>query len=104
MCVGMAAGSISTLGFAYLTPMLERKIGLGDTCGVHNLHGIPGILGGLVRLPARIQDSSSSGVAFATGPKVVPHNWEAVRRSQHGLIVSHPLSAYAPGPMRDILG
>ena len=48
MTVGLAAGCISTLGFAYLTPLLERSIGLGDTCGVHNLHGIPGILGGLV--------------------------------------------------------
>jgi ammonia channel protein AmtB len=50
LLVGAAAGVISVLGFAYLTPLLERVIGLGDTCGVHNLHGIPGLLGGLVRL------------------------------------------------------
>ena len=48
LVVGLAAGAISTLGFAYLTNALEHAIGLGDTCGVHNLHGIPGILGGLV--------------------------------------------------------
>ena len=53
LVVGLAAGSISTLGFAYLTPLLERSIGLGDTCGVHNLHGIPGIIGGLVRVLER---------------------------------------------------
>ena len=47
--VGLAAGTISTLGFAMLSPLLEEKTGLGDTCGVHNLHGIPGLLGGLVR-------------------------------------------------------
>lgn len=45
--LGMAAGAISTLCFAYLSPLLERKTGLTDTCGVHNLHGIPGCLGGL---------------------------------------------------------
>ena len=52
--VGLAAGTITTLGFAFLSPLLEEKVGLGDTCGVHNLHGMPGLLGGLVRaLPRR---------------------------------------------------
>ena len=54
LLVGVAAGIISVVGFAFLTPLLERSIGLGDTCGVHNLHGIPGILGGLVRLQSSL--------------------------------------------------
>lgn len=48
LAIGFLTGIISTLGYQYLTPYLERKIGLYDTCGVHNLHGIPGIIGGLV--------------------------------------------------------
>ncbi|KIZ01774.1 Ammonium transporter Rh type C [Monoraphidium neglectum] len=48
LAVGAFAGAMSTAGFARLTPLLERRMGLGDTCGVHNLHGLPGILGGLV--------------------------------------------------------
>lgn len=45
---GLLAGIISTFGFMYLTKFLNSKIGLMDTCGVHNLHGIPGLLGGIL--------------------------------------------------------
>lgn len=44
MLIGAIAGIVSCLGFIYLTPKLQEKIGLYDTCGVHNLHGMPGIL------------------------------------------------------------
>uniref|UniRef100_A0A4W6F1C5 Ammonium transporter Rh type A n=1 Tax=Lates calcarifer TaxID=8187 RepID=A0A4W6F1C5_LATCA len=47
MVIGFVAGIISTLGFKYLTPILASNLGIQDTCGVHNLHGMPGILGGL---------------------------------------------------------
>ncbi|KAH3746292.1 rhesus-associated glycoprotein [Pelomyxa schiedti] len=47
MAIGITAGTISTLGFRYLQPFLQNRFGLHDTCGVHNLHGMPGLLGGL---------------------------------------------------------
>ena len=48
MLVGTAAGVLSVCGYVYATPFLDRLLGLGDTCGIHNLHGMPAILGGLV--------------------------------------------------------
>lgn len=44
--VGLVAGIISTLGFSYSTAFFERLLGLADTCGVQNLHGAPGVVGG----------------------------------------------------------
>lgn len=44
--IGFFGGCVSTLGFNYLSAILY-KCGIHDTCGVHNLHGIPGVLGGI---------------------------------------------------------
>jgi ammonium transporter Rh len=48
MLCGIGAGTVSSLGFAVLGPWLRRKIYLHDTCGINNLHGMPGIVGGIV--------------------------------------------------------
>jgi len=49
LALGLAAGAISTIGYAKLD---LSRIGLSDTCGVHNLHGMPGILGAIVGFAA----------------------------------------------------
>ncbi|KAL4671480.1 hypothetical protein H8959_004189 [Pygathrix nigripes] len=48
LIIGFICGIISTLGFVYLTPFLESRLHIQDTCGINNLHGIPGIIGGIV--------------------------------------------------------
>ena len=49
MIVGSIAGAISTLGYKYLLEIL-KKVHIHDTCGVHNLHGMPGVLSGLAAI------------------------------------------------------
>eukprot|EP00035_Acanthoeca_spectabilis_P039036 m.58436 g.58436 ORF g.58436 m.58436 type:complete len:457 (+) comp9411_c0_seq2:128-1498(+) len=47
MLVGLVASAVSVWGYTVLTPWLNAKLKLDDTCGVHNLHGMPGIIGGI---------------------------------------------------------
>jgi ammonium transporter Rh len=45
--IGILAGVLSTFGFAVLQPRVEALIKGIDTCGVMNLHGLPGLMGGV---------------------------------------------------------
>ena len=45
--IGLIAGALSVYGYTTIQPYLAEKFGLDDTCGVHNLHGMPGIMGGI---------------------------------------------------------
>ncbi|CAL1674281.1 unnamed protein product [Lasius platythorax] len=47
LIIGALSGVISVLGYKYLTPILQRRLQIHDTCGVHNLHGMPGVLAAL---------------------------------------------------------
>ena len=57
MIAGFITGSISAFGFAYLSAFVKKHIKLHDTCGVLNLHGIPGVIGALI----------SAIIAYRTG-------------------------------------
>ncbi|NWV22342.1 RHBG protein, partial [Origma solitaria] len=45
LALGSLSAAVCVLGFQFLTPFLGRKLTLRDQCGIHNLHGLPGILG-----------------------------------------------------------
>ncbi|KAM6085964.1 ammonium transporter Rh type A [Theristicus caerulescens] len=68
MCIGSIAGIISVLGFHFLTPLLASKLNIQDTCGVHNLHGLPGILGGIAGIiVTAIKEEVRQGVRLTPG-------------------------------------
>ncbi|NCO66000.1 MAG: ammonium transporter [Candidatus Aquicultor secundus] len=48
--VGVLAGALSTFGFAVLQPKIEAILKGRDTCGVMNLHGMPGLMGGIAAI------------------------------------------------------
>lgn len=48
MLLGLGAGTLASLGFAYVKPFLRRRQWVHDTCGIMYLHAVPGLLGGIV--------------------------------------------------------
>ena len=49
--IGIMAGGLSTFGFAVIQEKQQKLMKIIDTCGVTNLHGLPGLMGGLAALP-----------------------------------------------------
>ncbi len=48
--IGVLAGALGVVGYVFIQPLLESKFKIVDTCGVHNLHGMPGLMGGLIAI------------------------------------------------------
>ena len=48
--IGAAAGTLCVLGYAVIQGRLQKFFKIVDTCGVHNLHGMPGLLGGVAAI------------------------------------------------------
>ncbi|MGH9642323.1 MAG: ammonium transporter [Terriglobales bacterium] len=46
--IGLLAGAICVLGCVFVQPWITARLRIVDTCGVHNLHGMPGLMGGFV--------------------------------------------------------
>lgn len=46
--IGGAAGLLSTVGYHSITESLRSRFNIDDTCGVHNLHGMPGVFGAVI--------------------------------------------------------
>lgn len=64
--IGLVAGAVSTLSFLYLDEWLRGKTGVWDTMGVHNLHGVPGIVGGLAPIVLGLAGGSQAIAVVGT--------------------------------------
>eukprot|EP01060_Flectonema_neradi_P041735 TRINITY_DN99_c3_g1_i1.p1 TRINITY_DN99_c3_g1~~TRINITY_DN99_c3_g1_i1.p1 ORF type:complete len:476 (+),score=103.46 TRINITY_DN99_c3_g1_i1:49-1428(+) len=69
LIIGALAGMVSVAGYVYLQPALQ-KCGLHDTCGVLNLHGIPGMIGAI---SGAISAADTSSGHLATNFPARPH-------------------------------
>ena len=66
--IGLAAGLLSTAGYALVQERLQKALGLVDSCGVLYLHGLPGLLGGLTTLIGVVGSDAGTqlgGIAIA---------------------------------------
>lgn len=64
--VGFGAGLLSTYGYHAITGPLRERLNIDDTCGVHNLHGMPGIFGAVLSAIAilTLDDNETSGITY----------------------------------------
>ena len=68
----IVAGVMSTAGYVFLSPAVERRLGVADTCGVVNLHGFPGVLGALA-------SALFAAFYFQANASLIPHaGWQPV--------------------------
>ncbi|NXX55532.1 RHBGA protein, partial [Scopus umbretta] len=79
LALGSLSAVVCILGFRFLTPLLARKLTLQDQCGIHNLHGLPGILGAVASCVAILVASEDiSGSRFSQVSPVGGNASEAV--------------------------
>ncbi|CAJ0946271.1 unnamed protein product, partial [Mesorhabditis belari] len=65
LLIGFIAGTVSVIGYKFLTPYLTNRFGLHDTCGVHNLHGMPGLIAGISSVLVVVNPEGKYGNSIA---------------------------------------
>jgi ammonium transporter Rh len=64
--IGAVAGALCVFGYAVVQAKIKKVFKIVDTCGVHNLHGMPGLFGGVVAIfvVPGIAKAQLAGTAF----------------------------------------
>lgn len=77
LAVGIVAGFLSVIGYNKISPWLEENCGIYDTCGIHNLHGMPGILAGIAGTVASASAEVSDYKSLANLQSAFPGRYDA---------------------------
>ncbi len=66
LALGALAGALCVFGYAVIQAKIKKVFKIVDTCGVHNLHGMPGLLGGLaaILVVPGIARAQCAGIVF----------------------------------------
>ncbi|NXN47616.1 RHBG protein, partial [Rhinoptilus africanus] len=84
LALGSLSAAACVLGFTFLTPFLVRKLALWDQCGIHNLHGLPGILGAAASAVAILVASEDTSVSHFSQVSPAGVNASEASRGQWG--------------------
>ncbi|KAM9371922.1 ammonium transporter Rh type B-like [Phaethornis superciliosus] len=84
LALGTLSALMCVLGFKFLTPFLARKFLLRDQCGIHNLHGLPGILGAVASAVAILLAPEDTSGSFFSPVFPAGDNITETARGQRG--------------------
>lgn len=73
LLIGAVAGALCVFGYAVVQARIKNACKIVDTCGVHNLHGMPGLFGGLAAIVVTpgIAKPQLIGIAFTVALALV---------------------------------
>ena len=64
LVAGSLAGCLATAGYKVVGGWLGERLGVHDTCGVHNLHGMPAVIGTIISI---IMASNANEALYGKG-------------------------------------
>lgn len=82
--IGIVSGALSVIGYIKIQPWLAGY-GLDDTCGVHNLHGMPGVLaaiGGAIAAAAAGESAYGESIGEVFGARAGEYGISAAEQAR----------------------